>query len=89
MKRINKNKDSETEGAFVAKGETKRESFIRLATRRTNAVLNHLRILSHCANPQLYEYSQDDVKRIFRAIEAETRAVKAKFVNSSRSEFKL
>ncbi len=69
--------------------ESKKEAFRRLATHRTNAVLNRLRILGHCANPQLYEYTQEDVKRMFRAIESELKGVKAKFTNSSQSEFKL
>lgn len=71
------------------KGESKREAFRRLATQRTNSVLDRLRILGHCANPALYEYSEEDVRKVFRAIEAELRAVKAKFQNSSRSEFQL
>lgn len=69
--------------------ESKNATFRRLATKRTNAVIDRLRILEHCANPQLYEYSQDDVKKIFHAIEAELRTVKAKFRNSTRSEFEL
>ena len=73
----------------MVNSESKGDAFRRLATKRTNAVVNHVRILGHCANPQLYEYSQDDVKKIFRAIEAELRIVKAKFQNSSRSNFQL
>jgi hypothetical protein len=73
----------------MAKNESKQEAFRRLATKRTNAVLERLRILGHCANPQLYEYDEKDVKKIFRAIETELKAAKAKFQNSSRSEFKL
>jgi hypothetical protein len=69
--------------------ESKSEAFKRLATKRTNAVLERLRILGHCANPQLYEYSEEDVNKIFRAIERELKAVKAKFQNSSKSEFRL
>lgn len=69
--------------------ESKREAFRRLATQRTNGVLERLRILGHCANPQLYEYTEGDFKRIFRAIEAELRIVKTKFQNSSKSEFRL
>jgi hypothetical protein len=69
--------------------ESKHDAFRRLATKRTNAVLEKLRILGHCANPWQYEYSEDDVKRIFRAIDAELRAVKAKFRNSSKSNFQL
>ena len=69
--------------------ESKKDAFRRLATKRTNSVINHIRILGHCANPQLYEYSTDDVKKIFRSIEAELKIVKAKFQNSSRSDFQL
>jgi len=71
------------------RNESKKDAFRRLATQRTNAVLNRLRILGHCSNPQLYEYTQEDVRKIFRAIELEVKAVKAKFINSSKSEFQL
>jgi hypothetical protein len=69
--------------------ESKRQAFQRLATKRTNGVLERLRILGHCSNPQLYEYSEEDVKKIFHAIEKELRAVKVRFQNSSKSEFRL
>jgi CHASE1-domain containing sensor protein len=69
--------------------ESKRQAFQRLATKRTNAVLERIRVLGHCANPQLYEYSEQDVKKIFHAIEKELRAVKVRFQNSSKSEFRL
>ena len=69
--------------------EAKQQRFRRLATQRTNAVLHRLQILGHCANPQLYDYSEEDVRKIFRAIDSEVKAVKAKFSNSSRSEFQL
>jgi hypothetical protein len=73
----------------MTRSESKSAAFRRLASKRTNVVIDRLRILGHCANPQLYEYSQEDVKKIFRAIEADLRAVKAKFKNSTRSEFEL
>jgi len=69
--------------------ESKEEAFRRLATKRTNAVLERIRVLGHCANPQLYEYSEEDVKRIFHTIEKELRIVKIRFHNSSKSEFHL
>jgi len=73
----------------MSRSESKRDAFRRLATQRTNNVLDRLRVLGHCSNPHLYEYSDEDVKRIFKSIDAELRAVKAKFQNSSRSEFQL
>jgi len=69
--------------------ESKEEAFRRLATKRTNAVLERIRVLGHCANPQLYEYSEQDVKKIFQAIEKELKIVKIRFQNSSKSEFRL
>ena len=69
--------------------ESKREAFQRLATKRTNAVLERIRILEHCANPQLYDYTPEDIKRIFQAIEKELKVAKVRFQNSSKSEFRL
>ena len=67
----------------------KREAFERLATQRTNAVLEKLRVLGNCANPQLYEYTDEDVRAILRAIKSELRTVEAAFNQRSRKEFKL
>ena len=70
--------------------ESKREAFRRLATQRTKAVLDRIRLLGNCANTNLYEYTEEDVRKIFRAIETELRATRAKFTNySTKSEFKL
>jgi len=69
--------------------EAKRETFQRLATKRTNEILKRLRILGHCANPQLYEYTDGEVKKIFQVIDKELKVVKMKFQNSGRTEFRL
>jgi len=69
--------------------ETKRETFLRLAEKRTNAVLEKIRVLSNCANPYAYEYADDDVDKIFRAIEQELKMAKAKFRNHKRKQFRL
>jgi len=73
----------------MARTESKSDAFRRLATQRTNAVLNRLRILGHCSDSQRYEYTEQDARKIFRTIESELKAVKAKFMNSSRSRFQL
>jgi hypothetical protein len=69
--------------------ETKRDTFLRLATRRTNSVLEKIRVLSNCANPYAYEYTDEDVRKMFGAIEQELKAAKAKFTNHQRREFRL
>jgi hypothetical protein len=73
----------------ISPTETKREKFLRLATQRTREVLDRLRILGNCANRQLYEYTESDVKKIFSAIEDQLKAVKAKFTTVKEKEFKL
>jgi hypothetical protein len=69
--------------------ESKREAFLRLAERRTNVILDRIRVLSNCANPYAYEYTEEDVKKIFGAIEQELRVARTKFQQSRKRNFKL
>lgn len=70
--------------------EEKREKFKRIAERRTNTVLEQLRLLGNCANKHNYLYTEEDVKKIFSVIESELREVKAKFnSNSNKEKFRL
>lgn len=59
--------------------ETKREKFIRLAEARTNKIIDMLQLLGNCSNTSAYDFSQQDVDKIFNAIEAEVREAKKKF----------
>jgi hypothetical protein len=69
--------------------ETKREAFRRLAEKRTTAVLEKIRVLSNCANPYAYEYTEEDVKKVFAAIEQELKNARAKFQGQRKREFRL
>jgi hypothetical protein len=64
---------------MALQNEGKRDRFKRLAVRRANKVLEALRVLGHCSNRQLYDYSGEDIKTIFSAIDKELRRVKAQF----------
>lgn len=68
---------------------TKRERFIGLAENRTNAVINNLRILSHCSNKSLYEYEQGEIEKIFQAIDNAVTEAKGKFKDKKPEKFKL
>lgn len=57
----------------------KSERFKRLATRRTNEVLDRLRILGNCADKRTYSYSDEEIDKIFRAIDEQSKIIKAKF----------
>jgi hypothetical protein len=72
-----------------AKRAAKREAFLRLAEKRTNTVIEKIRVLSNCANPNAYDYTEEDLRKIFSAIEEELRLTKALFQANRKREFKL
>ena len=59
--------------------ETKRDKFVRLAEARTNKIIDMIQLLGNCSNLGAYDYTQQDVDKIFTAIEIELRAAKKKF----------
>ena len=63
----------------MAAKETKIERFVRLAEARTNKILDMLKLLGNCSSKSNYEYSEEDVKKIFSTIERELKNTKAKF----------
>ena len=71
------------------KKETPQERFKRLGTLRTNTVLRRLKVLGNCANRQAYQYTEEEVDRIFSEIERKLKEVKAKFHFPKNREFRL
>lgn len=69
--------------------ETRQERFRRVASRRTNGILKRIRILGNCSNRSSYSYTEEDIKKIFSAIEGEVRSVKAMFTNRKNRNFTL
>ena len=63
----------------MATKETKRERFIRLAEARTNKIIDMMKLLGNCSSTANYEYTEEDVKKIFGAIERELKNTKSKF----------
>lgn len=59
--------------------ETKREKFVRLAETRTNKIIDMLQLLGNCSNSSAYDYLQEDVDKIFSAIESEVKEARKKF----------
>ena len=59
--------------------EEKRERFLRIAERRTTAVLQRLRVLGNCANRASYAYTASDIEKIREAIEQQLDRTLAKF----------
>ena len=65
-----------------------RERFIRLAEARTNKILKDLASLSNLSNRSNYSYSDEDVKKIFGAINSELKVAQSKFDSNLKSETK-
>ena len=68
--------------------ETRKDRFRRIATKRTNDIIDKIRILGNCSNKSTYEYTEEDIKKIFHTIDRELKNTKAKF-SPKRKKFTL
>ena len=59
--------------------DVKKERFQKIAEKRTNNIINTLRLLGNCSNKNNYEYTEEQVKQIFSTLETELKATKMKF----------
>jgi hypothetical protein len=67
--------------------QPKKDRFERIAERRVIKVLDDLDSLGKCADRKNYDYSEEEVKKIFGALEKKTREIKALFqFTSGRSQ---
>ena len=70
-----------------------RKRFVRLAEARTNKVLRDISSLSNLSNRSNYSYTEEDIKKIFSAINSEVKKAQSKFDSNLKSgtneEFKL
>jgi len=69
--------------------ETRHERFKRLAAKRTNDILDKIRILGNCSNKSSYEYTEEEVNKIFNEIDKQLKMTKARFLGGKRERFKL
>jgi hypothetical protein len=65
------------------KPKTKRERFESVASQRVQIILDRLDTLSKCSNTNNYEYSENDVNKMFRAIKEKLRNVESTFYQKS------
>ncbi len=71
----------------------RRERFENVAGRRTQKILELLDTLANCANKSNYEYSENDVQKMFSAIKDRIKTTEASFGNainrSKKNKFKF
>lgn len=73
----------------MAEELTKRDRFKKLAVYRTNEVLKKLKVLGNCANRSAYEYTEEEINKIFSEIDRTVKETKGKFHFVKSREFKL
>jgi len=71
------------------KQEGRHDRFKRIASKRTNDILEKIRILGNCSNKSSYEYAEEEVNKIFSEIDKHLKLTKAKFLAGKRERFKL
>ena len=71
------------------KGETKEERFKRVVQKRVQNVLESLRRLSQCSNKRMYRWNEEQLKKIWAAIDQELKTCKSSFENTEPEEFQL
>lgn len=77
------------EGVVLKSQETPNEKFKRIASARTQKIISMIELLGNCSNNYVYEYSQEEVNKIFNAIETEIRIAKEKFNGNGKSKEKF
>ena len=66
--------------------KSRRVRFIRVAERRTRNILVALVRLANCGNRAAYDYSEEDVKKIFDAIELQLEVTRSRFKSSQEKK---
>lgn len=74
----------------IVMNETKHDKFVRLATSRGNRVLRDLELLGNLSHRGNYEYSDEEVRKLFLQIEGMVKDTRARFTApQSRKEINL
>lgn len=70
----------------------KSAKFIELANKRVNRAIKDLKLVANLSNRQNYEYSEEQAKKIVKALQHEVELVKQSFLTNEengQSAFKL
>ena len=63
-----------------------RDNFVRLAESRTNNILKSLDLLGNLSNRSNYSYDDEDVQKIFLALNRKMKEVRHKFDDASKKQ---
>lgn len=61
------------------KDSEKRTKFVELAEKRVRRAIKDIRLIGNLANKSTYEYSEEDARKIIKALNYEMTNLKARF----------
>lgn len=70
----------------------KRKKFIELAESRVNRAIKDMRLIGNLSNRSAYEFTEQDVKQIFRSLQTALDTARGRFgdkADGRETEFKL
>lgn len=72
-------------GLEMARKENRHDKFVRLAEIRTQKALDAIRLIGNLSNRGTYEFSDAEIRKIFKALEEEMKAARERFSQASGS----
>ena len=63
----------------MSDSKQKNERFKRIASKRVDNIIKSIRSLSNCSNTNNYQYNEDDVNKMTRAIREEVKVMETLF----------
>lgn len=66
--------------------ETKNQKFRRLAENRANKIIALISLLGNLSNTRNYEYSEKEIKHLFKSIETSLKKTKSKFLSRDKKD---
>lgn len=69
--------------------DNKNDKFKRLAKTRGDLAVRYLRLLGNLSNTNNYEYTDDEVRKVFAVIEEELKHSKMRFSSRKKREIKF
>ena len=64
--------------------DIKKENFKRISENRVSKILTMLNQLTNLGNSSYYEYTDEDINKIFKSIEEETKKAKETLLKKNR-----
>jgi hypothetical protein len=69
--------------------EKDREKFVRLANRRVTRALKNIQLIGNLSDRSNYDYTREDVDKIFSALRSELKRCEERFSNMSAKDNEL